>query len=41
MPRMGRTLSLEPTGEQEGGDPVYRVEVDGDDAEGHASRLKF
>jgi hypothetical protein len=38
MPRIGRCLSLEPTGEEEGGDPVYRVLEEGDDAEGHVAR---
>jgi len=36
MPRIGRWLSLEPTGEEEGGEAVYRVKAEGDDAEGHA-----
>ena len=40
MPRMSRGLSLEPTGEEEGGDPVYRITAD-DDAEGHGTRIRF
>jgi hypothetical protein len=32
-------FSLEPTGEEEGGDPVYRVKAQREDAEGHAKRF--
>jgi hypothetical protein len=39
MPRVSKYFSLEPTGEQEDGNPVYRVKAEGDDAEGH--RIKF
>jgi hypothetical protein len=39
MPRIRGYFSLEPTGEEEGGEPVYRVQTEGDDVEGHGRRL--
>ena len=38
MPRLKTGFTLEPTGEEEGGDPVYRMLVEGDNAEGHIFR---
>ena len=40
MPRMRSGFSLEPDGEDESGEPLYRIEGE-DDAEGHAARFKY
>ena len=37
MPRLRSMFSLEPDGEDENGEPLYRIEGE-DDAEGHATR---